>query len=361
MSGGAFWLERRRGERVVALTGSPNVGKSTLFNALTGLRQHTGNWPGKTVAGATGRHIRHGQDYLLADLPGTYSLLAKSPEETAARDLLCFGGADAAVVVCDAAALERSLGLVLQVLEVQPRTVVCINLMDEARKNGVQVDLTGLSKRLGVPVVGTSAGRKEGLEPLMAAVEAVIEDRVELDPASADYPPAVEAAAALVAPAVRGCGLPEKWLALALLEGEAGLMDSLKAALGRDLRTEPPVARALAEAGRLLEKAGLTGPAFQEAVAAAQIRRGAELASETVTGSGWTGSSPAVSPASPPCWRCWPWCSGSPSPGRRCPRRCCRRSSSGGRTGSPISSPGSTPPSGSTGPWCWGPTAPWPG
>ena len=286
MSGGAFWLERRRGERVVALTGSPNVGKSTLFNALTGLRQHTGNWPGKTVAGATGRHIRHGQDYLLADLPGTYSLLAKSPEETAARDLLCFGGADAAVVVCDAAALERSLGLVLQVLEVQPRTVVCINLMDEARKNGVQVDLTGLSKRLGVPVVGTSAGRKEGLEPLMAAVEAVIEDRVELDPASADYPPAVEAAAALVAPAVRGCGLPEKWLALALLEGEAGLMDSLSAALGQDLRTEPPVARALAEAGRLLEKAGLTGPAFQEAVAAAQIRRGAELASETVTGSG---------------------------------------------------------------------------
>ena len=99
MTGGAFWLERRPGERVVALTGSPNVGKSTLFNALTGLRQHTGNWPGKTVTGATGRHVRHGQDYLLADLPGTYSLLAKSPEEAAARDLLCFGGADAAVVI----------------------------------------------------------------------------------------------------------------------------------------------------------------------------------------------------------------------------------------------------------------------
>ncbi|WP_294515345.1 FeoB small GTPase domain-containing protein [uncultured Intestinimonas sp.] len=286
MTGGAFWLERRPGERVVALTGSPNVGKSTLFNALTGLRQHTGNWPGKTVTGATGRHVRRGQDYLLADLPGTYSLLAKSPEEAAARDLLCFGGADAAVVVCDAGALERSLGLVLQVLEVQPRTVVCVNLMDEARKNGLEVDLAGLSTRLGVPVVGTSAGRREGLEPLMAAVEAVIEGRAELHPASAAYPAAVEAAAALVEGAVGETGLPGKWVALSLLEGEPGLMDSMKAALGRDLREEREVAVALAEAWKVLKEAGLTGPAFQEAVAAAQIRRGTELARETVKGLG---------------------------------------------------------------------------
>ena len=289
MTGGAFWLERRPGERVVALTGSPNVGKSTLFNALTGLRQHTGNWPGKTVTGATGRHVRHGQDYLLADLPGTYSLLAKSPEEAAARDLLCFGGADAAVVVCDAGALERSLGLVLQVQEVQPKTVVCVNLMDEARKNGLEVDLAGLSARLGVPVVGTSAGRREGLEPLMAAVEAVIEGRADLHPASAAYPAAVETAAALVEQAVGETGLPGKWVALSLLEGDPGLMDSLKAALGRDLRAEKAVAEALTEAGQGLEEAGLTGPAFQEAVAAAQIRRGAELARATVRGSGRPG------------------------------------------------------------------------
>ena len=289
MTGGAFWLERRPGERVVALTGSPNVGKSTLFNALTGLRQHTGNWPGKTVTGATGRHVRHGQDYLLADLPGTYSLLAKSPEEAAARDLLCFGGADAAVVVCDAGALERSLGLVLQVLEVQPKTVVCVNLMDEARKNGLEVDLVGLSARLGVPVVGTSAGRREGLEPLMAAVEAVIDGRADLHPASAQYPAAVENAAAQVERAVGETGLPGKWVALSLLEGDPGLMDSLKAALGRDLGAEKAVAAALTEAGQGLEEAGLTGPAFQEAVAAAQIRRGAELARETARGSGRPG------------------------------------------------------------------------
>lgn len=286
MTGGAFWLERRTGERVVALTGNPNVGKSTLFNALTGLRQHTGNWPGKTVTGATGRHVRHGKDYLLADLPGTYSLLTKSPEEATARDLLCFGGADAAVVVCDASGLERSLGLVLQVLEVQPRTVVCVNLMDEARKNGIDIDLACLSERLGVPVVGTSAGRREGLEALMAAVEDVIEGRTELHPACVDYPAAVETAVSLLEPIVMETKLPPRWLALSLLEGETGLMESLTAALGRDLRKDARVADALHMARRVLEDAGLTGPAFQEGVAASQIRRGAELASEAVRGSG---------------------------------------------------------------------------
>ena len=283
MTGGAFWLERRQGERVVALTGSPNVGKSTLFNALTGLRQHTGNWPGKTVTGATGRHVRHGQDYLLADLPGTYSLLARSPEEVAARDLLCFGGADAAVVVCDAVSLERSLGLVLQVMEVQPKTVVCVNLMDEARKNGVEIDLNGLAQRLGAPVVGTSAGRREGLEPLMEAVESVIEGRADLHPVSADYPTAVETATALVEPVVGETGLPARWVALSLLEGEPGLMESLRMALGRDLREEEPVAAALEKAQQVLTKSGLTGPVFQEAVAAAQIRKGAALAREVMT------------------------------------------------------------------------------
>ena len=162
-------------DRVIALAGNPNVGKSTLFNALTGLRQHTGNWPGKTVATAQGRCERNGRGHILVDLPGTYSLAARSAEEEAARDFLCWGGADGAVVVCDATCLERNLNLVLQTIELQPRTVVCVNLMDEAARKGVEVDLEELSRRLGVPVVGTAAGRGEGLDALLDAVEQVLE------------------------------------------------------------------------------------------------------------------------------------------------------------------------------------------
>ncbi|HIR84861.1 MAG TPA: 50S ribosome-binding GTPase, partial [Candidatus Galloscillospira excrementavium] len=171
-------VRREPGERVIALAGNPNVGKSTVFNALTGLHQHTGNWPGKTVGCAQGRCVHGGQKYVLVDLPGTYSLLAHSAEEELARDFLCFGGADGAVVVCDAACLERGLNLALQTMELIPRTVVCVNLMDEAAKRGVRVDLEALSARLGVPVVGTAAGRGEGLEALLDAAAGVL-DRPE--------------------------------------------------------------------------------------------------------------------------------------------------------------------------------------
>ena len=123
---------------VIALAGNPNVGKSTVFNALTGMNQHTGNWPGKTVALAQGRCRRGQNDFLLVDLPGTYSLLAHSAEEEVARDFICFGRADATIVVCDATCLERSLNLVLQILEMTGRVVVCVNLLDEARKKHIR-------------------------------------------------------------------------------------------------------------------------------------------------------------------------------------------------------------------------------
>ena len=155
---------------VIALAGNPNVGKSTLFNALTGLRQHTGNWAGKTVSLARGAYTHKGREYLLVDLPGTYSLAAHSPEETVARRFLQEGGADGVVVICDATCLERSLILALQVLELTGRALVCVNLLDEARRRGIEVDLDSLSLRLGVPVLGISAGRKEGLEALLDAV-----------------------------------------------------------------------------------------------------------------------------------------------------------------------------------------------
>ena len=139
--------KRRRATVSLRLPANPNVGKSTVFNALTGMNQHTGNWPGKTVASAQGRHVYKDMGYILVDLPGTYSLMAHSAEEEVARNFICFGGADAVIVVCDATCLERNLNLVLQTLEITPHVAVCVNLMDEARRKGIQIDLAGLEKK----------------------------------------------------------------------------------------------------------------------------------------------------------------------------------------------------------------------
>lgn len=135
-----------------------------MFNELTGLNQHTGNWPGKTVTNAQGRCTRGGMSAILVDIPGTYSLLAHSAEEEVARDFLCFGGGDGVIVVCDATCLERNLNLVLQTMEITDRVVVCVNLMDEAKKKHIRIDLKQLEKNLGVPVVGASAAAEKGFQ-----------------------------------------------------------------------------------------------------------------------------------------------------------------------------------------------------
>jgi len=136
--------------RTVALAGNPNVGKSTVFNRLTGMHQHTGNWPGKTVELAQGVHIHNGTQYRIADLPGAYSLMVHSREEVVSRDFICFQQPDAVIVVCDAACLERNLNLVLQTLELTPNVVVCVNLLDEAKKRGICPNLENLQQKLGL-------------------------------------------------------------------------------------------------------------------------------------------------------------------------------------------------------------------
>lgn len=164
---------------VIALAGNPNVGKSTLFNNLTGMNQHTGNWPGKTVGSAQGYCSSKKHSYVLVDIPGTYSLAAHSAEEEVARDFICHGGSDAVVVVCDATCLERNLNLVLQILEIHDRVLVCVNLLDEAEKKRIQIDLKRLSEELGVPVVGTVARDKKSLEEFLNQLDQVVELPVE--------------------------------------------------------------------------------------------------------------------------------------------------------------------------------------
>jgi ferrous iron transport protein B len=220
------------GDYVVALAGNPNTGKSTVFNALTGLRQHTGNWPGKTVTRAEGGFAYNGKRFRVVDLPGTYSLLSTSTDEEVARDFILFGRPDVTVIVADATRLERNLNLVLQVLEITDRAVVCVNLVDEAARHGITVDERRLAKDLGVPVVLTSARGGEGIRELLAAVYDVATGAVRCKPyrvesVAGPLRDAVDTLAARVS--VEFPGLPNaRWVALRLLEGDQRMIDAVR-------------------------------------------------------------------------------------------------------------------------------------
>lgn len=154
----------------IAIAGNPNVGKSTVFNSLTGLHQHTGNWPGKTVSNAMGMTDYKCKSFLLVDIPGTYSIMSNSQEEEIARDYICFGNPDATVVIVDATCLERNLNLVYQVMEITPNIVLCVNLLDEAKRKGIHINFELLEEKLGIPVVGTIARKEKTLKKLMQKV-----------------------------------------------------------------------------------------------------------------------------------------------------------------------------------------------
>lgn len=269
--------------RVIALAGNPNVGKSTVFNRLTGMRQHTGNWSGKTVATAWGRFVWREQPYLLVDLPGTYSLLAHSAEEEAARDFLCFGQADACVVVCDATCLERSLNLVLQIRELIPKVVVCLNLMDEARRKGILIHREKLEQELGVPVVPVTARSGQGIEELLDTVDAVCKTEQE-DLRPVEYPQAVERAAAVVEPVLQEKGIrASRWAALRILEGDESLCRSIREQWGVG---GIPLERSLVLARRELEKGGIRMEELPDRMVSAIAESSRHIWEKSVEGKG---------------------------------------------------------------------------
>jgi Fe2+ transport system protein B len=217
---------------VVALAGNPNTGKSTVFNALTGLRQHTGNWPGKTVTRAEGGFEYADTRFKLVDLPGTYSLLSTTTDEEIARDFILFGNPDVTVVVVDATRLERNLNLVLQVLEITGRVVVCLNLIDEARRHHLTVDERRLARDLGVPVVPTAARYRQGMAELLAAIHDVASGRTVCKPRRiGGVPPEVERAVTGLAGQIQSV-FPNltsaRWVALRLLDGDTRIAQAIR-------------------------------------------------------------------------------------------------------------------------------------
>lgn len=244
-------------DRIIAIAGNPNVGKSTVFNALTGAHQHTGNWPGKTVTNAQGTYTYKDKNFILVDIPGTYSIMANSVEEEVARDFICFGNPDSVVVVTDATCLERNLNLVLQILEITQNVVVCVNLLDEAKKKRISIDLDELSIQLGVPVVGTSARSKKGLDMLSEEIYNVSHRLKETFYIKIEYDEIIEKCISILEPTVQDL-VPDKlnsrWISTKLLDIDEDLSNSLNSYLGFDILANSEIETKLNEINDILNE-----------------------------------------------------------------------------------------------------------
>ncbi len=271
--------------KTIALAGNPNVGKSTVFNQLTGLNQHTGNWPGKTVTTAQGVCHFEDADYLLVDLPGTYSLLPHSQEEEVARDFLVFKKPDAVLLICDATCLERNLNLALQCLEITDKLVLGVNFMDEARKKKIGFNVSQLSACLGVPVIPICARRREGLDDLMRAVQEVTQKESTTTCVPVLYDKPIETAIARLKDSLKeklgsqeGSLANVRWMSLRLLIQDQALQTELKPVLGYDLFSDPEISLVLDEVWEALRAEGVTQDGIEDNVVTTLVLTAEETA-----------------------------------------------------------------------------------
>ena len=271
-------VKNKENDMIVALAGNPNVGKSTVFNKLTGMKQHTGNWPGKTVSSASGELERNGIRIVLVDIPGTYSLMAHSPEEEAAVDFICFGGADKVAVVCDATCLERNLNLVLQTAEAFKDTVICVNLLDEAGKKGIEIDFDALESKTGLKTIGMSAREGIGIEEF---AQILTKRSNNADYLKIYYGEKTEMAVSILEDSVKpytAGKLNPRWTALKLMENNGYIIRAINDFLGIDLKSEEKISAALNE----IRAMGVSEGFACDEITRTTAKKAEEIASESV-------------------------------------------------------------------------------